>query len=82
MKLEPQGHVRPALQSHPRAARHVHRDRVKRGPLKTLRAKFTADRKGGVKVTLRAGRVRKRPVKVKVTAVSDGTRATVTLTLR
>ncbi len=55
---------------------------VKRGRLKTLRGRFTADRTGTVKLTLRPGKLGKRPLALKLTAISGSTRATHPFTLR
>jgi hypothetical protein len=46
------------------------------------RGAFKADAKGNVKLTLKAGKLRKRSVKVKITAVSATTRASYTFTVR
>ena len=43
---------------------------------------FKADGKGNVKLTIKAGKLRKRSVKVKITAVSGTVRATHTFTVR
>jgi len=47
---------------------------VKRGQLKTLRGTFTSDRKGNVTLTLRAGKLRKRPLALTLTVVRGWTR--------
>ena len=50
--------------------------------MKTLKGTFKADGKGNVKLTIKPGKLRKRSVKVKLTAVSGTARATHTFTLR
>ena len=55
---------------------------VKRGRLKTLRGRFTADPKGNVTLTLRAGKLRKRPVALTLTATGTGVRASRSFALR